>query len=172
MTNFTFSINYILFNEYTTFNYIPGAAALETYMPLQFYSAKHASLYEDRKKPYRILHKIFYVIQRGQKKSSTLLMCANHCLDTATGLQIYHLGATLLFPEETCYKEYILRELKSSFCNCINLAVQERFLPFFLTLSCPCSESQESLVCQDKQPTADTSSLSSALGRFIKYLRN
>lgn len=36
----------ITFNEYTTFNYIPGVAALETYMPLQFYSAKHASLYE------------------------------------------------------------------------------------------------------------------------------
>lgn len=73
-------------------------------MPLQFYSAKHASLHKDMKKTYRILHTILYAIKIGQERSCNLI--SDHFLDTATGLQFHHLEATHLFPEETHYKDF------------------------------------------------------------------
>lgn len=132
-------------------------------MPLQFYSAKRASLHKYMK---HIHNYTQYFIQfKSEKKGHLIYYWTIFWTQLQVSLQIYHPGAraTQLSPEETCYKAYILGKLKFSHCICIKLAVQVRFLPFFFHSVVPLSNSQESLVYQDKLSTTDTSSFLSVL---------
>lgn len=132
-------------------------------MPLQFYSAKRASLHKYMK---HIHNYTQYFIQfKSEKKGHLIYYWTIFWTQLQVSLQIYHPGAraTQLSPEETCYKAYILGKLKFSHCICIKLAVQVRFLPFFFHSVMPLSNSQESLVYQDKLSTTDTSSFLSVL---------
>lgn len=78
---------------------------------------------------YNITHNLLYNSNRTKKLTNLLL--DHFWTQLKVSLQICHPGATQLFPEETYYKAYILGELKFSYCICIKLAVQVRFLPFF-----------------------------------------
>lgn len=141
-------------------------------MPLQFYSAKRASLHKYMK---HIHNYTQYFIQfKSEKKGHLIYYWTIFWTQLQVSLQIYHPGAraTQLSPEETCYKAYILGKLKFSHCICIKLAVQVRFLPFFFSL-CRAPQQQPRVlglsgqIINNRYLILPISPL-----RFIKYLRN